>query len=141
MTAPQKQTSWDEFLPDALLAHRAHTSERITTTIQRNPTDEEIGFLRERRLEHVQNLARFRQEANQRASSRMEKEVNQREEQYQERDLGIGDLVKRRHEASTKLHPRWDGPFLIRDMTVQRRTTSALFSTFWFSRISVVCKF
>jgi hypothetical protein len=38
----------------------------------------------------------------------MEKEALQREEGYRERGLGIGDLVKRRHEASTKLHPRWD---------------------------------
>ena len=47
----------------------------------------------------------------------MEKEVSQREETYRERGLGIGDLVKHRHEASTKLHPQWDGPFLIRDVT------------------------
>jgi transposase InsO family protein len=115
MTAPQQQNQWDELLPDALLAHRTHTSsstgvspffllygreacllsERIFEAIQRNPTDEEIGFLRERRLEHVQNLARFRQEANQQAAVRMDQEAAQREENYRERGLGIGDLVKR----------------------------------------------
>ncbi len=50
----------------------------------------------------------------------MAKEADQREEEYRERGLGIGDLVKRRHEAGTKLHPRWDGPFRIRDVTEQR---------------------
>ena len=137
MTAPQRQSQWDEFLPDALLAHRAHTSsstgvspfflmygrearlpsERIFEAVQRNPTDEEIGSLQERRLEHVQDLARFRAEASQQAAKRMEREVSQREATYRERGLGVGDLVKRRNEASTKLHPRWDGPFMIRDVT------------------------
>ena len=137
MTAPQRQNQWDELLPDALLAHRAHTSsstgvspffllygkearlpsERTFETFQRNPTDEEIEYLRERRLEHVQNLACFRQEANQRAALRMDQEAAQREENYRERGLGVGDLVKRRHEAGTKLHPKWDGPFVIRDIT------------------------
>ena len=137
MTAPQRQSQWDEYLPDALLAHRAHASsstgvspffllygrearlpsERICEAIQRHPTDREIAYLRERRLEHVQNLSRIRQEANRRAESRMEKEASQREERYRERGLGPGDLVKRRHEAGTKLHPRWDGPFVIRDVT------------------------
>lgn len=83
----------------------------------REPTDKEISDLRERRLEHVQDLAQFRQEANVRAESRMEKEAGQRDERYRETGLGIGDLVKRRHEAGTKLHPRWDGPFIVRDVT------------------------
>jgi len=137
MTAPQRQDRWDECLPDALLAHRAHTSsstgvspffllygrearlpsERIVETIQRDITDEELAVLRKNRLGRVQNLARFRQEANLRAGSRMAKEADQREEEYRERGLGIGDLVKRRHEAGTKLHPRWDGPFRIWDVT------------------------
>ncbi len=104
MTAPQRQDQWDELLPDALLAHWAHTSsstgvspfflmygrearlpsERIFETILRDPTDQEIGLLQKRRLEHIQDLARFRQEANNKAMSRMEKEVSQREETYQE---------------------------------------------------------
>jgi hypothetical protein len=137
MTAPERQNAWDVCLPDALLAHRAHTSsstgvspffllygrearlpsERIRDVLTREPTDKEISDLRERRLEHVQDLARFRQEANVRAESRMEKEAGQRDERYRETGLGIGDLVKRRHEAGTKLHPRWDGPFIVRDVT------------------------
>ena len=94
MTAPERQNTWDECLPDALLAHRAHTSsstgvspffllygrearlpqERISEVFAWEPTDEEIGYLRERRLEHVQDLARFRREANERAESRLEKD-------------------------------------------------------------------
>jgi len=47
----------------------------------------------------------------------MAEKAAQHEEEYREAGLGIGDLVKRRHEAGTKLHPRWDGPFIIRDVT------------------------
>ena len=36
MTAPQRQTSWDQALPDALLAHRAHTS---SSTVARRPNE------------------------------------------------------------------------------------------------------
>ena len=137
MTAPERQNAWDECLPDALLAHRAHTSsstgvspffllygrearlpqERISEVFTREPTDEEIGYLQERRLEHVQDLARFRREANERAESRLEKEALSRDDAYREKGLGIGDVVKRQHEAGTKLHPRWDSPFVIRDVT------------------------
>ncbi|KZV78336.1 hypothetical protein EXIGLDRAFT_560361, partial [Exidia glandulosa HHB12029] len=28
-----------------------------------------------------------------------------------------GDLVKRKSERPSKMHPHWDGPFIIHDMT------------------------
>jgi hypothetical protein len=40
-----------------------------------------------------------------------------REEQYREDPLGPGDLVLRKNKARTKLHPRWDGPFVVRAST------------------------
>jgi hypothetical protein len=68
MTAPKRHNTWDECLPEALLAHHAHTSsstgvspffllygkevclpkERILETFQRDPTDEEISYLQQR---------------------------------------------------------------------------------------------
>ena len=79
MTAPERQNTWDECLPDVLLAHHAHTSsstgvspffllygrevclpqERISEVFTREPMDKEIGYLREWQLEHVQDLAQF----------------------------------------------------------------------------------
>ena len=87
MTAPERQTAWDEYLPKALLAHRAHTSsstsmspffllygkeaplpnERVLEQFQRDPTDKEISHLRYQQMEHVQDLAQFRADANTRA--------------------------------------------------------------------------
>ena len=137
MTAPQQQNRWDEYLPDALLAHRAHTSSSTRTSpflltygreprlpsdrtydvVQRPPTDQEIEYLRQRRLEHLPDLSRFRQEANAKAALRLQKEADRRDEEYREQALGPGTLVKRKHEAGTKLHPKWDGPFVIRAVT------------------------
>jgi hypothetical protein len=137
MTAPQQQHHWGEYLPDALLAHRAHPSlstgvspffllhgkepclpsERTQDIIGRAPTDQEIGYLQEHRLEHIQDLAPYREEATARAEERMVREARCREEQYREDPLGPGDLVLRKNEARTKLHPRWDGPFVVRAST------------------------
>ncbi|TFY51095.1 hypothetical protein EVJ58_g10743 [Rhodofomes roseus] len=136
-TAPDRQDEWDDFLPDALLAYRAHVSrshgrspffltfgreprlphEPTLDTLRRPPTDAEIEMLQHRRVEHIQNLERMRTEANARALGRLENEANRREGTYRERGFGIGDLVLRRSESPTKLHPRWDGPFIVHDLT------------------------
>ncbi|PIL34997.1 hypothetical protein GSI_02784 [Ganoderma sinense ZZ0214-1] len=135
--APDHQDKWDNYVPDALLAHRAHVNSstgassafltygrelRLPTevtydTLQRPPTDEEIEALQRQRLEHVQNLERFHAEANAKGLQHLEKEASKRENTYHDRALDIGDLVLRRSENPTKLHPRWDGPFIIQDLT------------------------
>jgi hypothetical protein len=47
----------------------------------------------------------------------MVREAARREEGYREDPLGPGDYVLRRHEKESKLHPRWDGPFVVRATT------------------------
>ena len=84
------------------------------TLAELRATNEE---LQRRRLEHVHNLERFRAEANAKALKRLEDEALRREDTYRDRALGIGDLVLRRAKDTTKLHPRWDGPFVIHDLT------------------------
>ncbi|GBE78770.1 predicted protein [Sparassis crispa] len=136
-TAPNRQDEWDQYLPDALLAQRAHVSrshgaspfflafgrqprlphETTYDLLRAPPTDAEIATLQNCRLEHVQNLERFRTEANTRALRRLQDEARRREGTYHERALGIGDYVLRRSENPTKLHPRWDGPFIVHDVT------------------------
>lgn len=99
-----------------LYGKEAHLpDEKVLENLRRVPTDEEISHLQYLRLEHVQDLARSRAEANAQAESRTEKEATQREDQYREKRLGVGDLVKRRHEAEAP--PRWDAPVMIRDVT------------------------
>ncbi len=70
MTTLQRQTQWDNYLPDALLMHHAHPgsstgvslfflmygkelrlpTKRIQEIIQKGPTDREVGLLPKRRL-------------------------------------------------------------------------------------------
>jgi hypothetical protein len=84
--------------------------------LQRTPTDAEIGEVQYKRQEHIQNLEQHRDDANSRALKRLWDLADQRENSYHERALGIGDLVLRRSEAPSKLHPHWDGPFIIHDL-------------------------
>ncbi|TFY51092.1 hypothetical protein EVJ58_g10744 [Rhodofomes roseus] len=135
--APGNQNQWDTYVDDALLAHRAHVNSSTGTSafylaygtlprlphdlvidvINTPPSDEEISQLRYERLEQVRNLEDLRTEANVRALRRLQNEANRREDTYRERALGIGDLVLRRSESPSKIHPRWDGPFIVHDLT------------------------
>jgi transposase InsO family protein len=146
LSAPDTQDQWDEYLPDALLAHRSHTNpstkhspafmmfghearlphDAVFNLLRVPPSDAEIEQLQHKRLEHVQNLEKFREESNAKALARLEAEAESRDESYKERALGIGDLVLRVNERQSKIHPRWDGPFIIHDVsdknTYQLRT-------------------
>ncbi|GBE83862.1 hypothetical protein SCP_0509190 [Sparassis crispa] len=134
---PNSQHLWDTYIEDALLAHRAHVNHHsgtsafylaygstphlphdfIADTISNPPTDEEIEQLQSERLEHVQDLERLHAEVNERAHIRLAQQAECRDERYCERALGIEDLILRRSEPDSKIHPRWDGPFIIQDVT------------------------
>ncbi|KZV96229.1 hypothetical protein EXIGLDRAFT_643295 [Exidia glandulosa HHB12029] len=72
------------------------------------PSPEELQVLRHRRYEHVKDLARFRAEANTRALRRIEADALRRDDSYHERGFAVGDLVKRKSERPSKMHPEWD---------------------------------
>jgi hypothetical protein len=91
--------------------------ERTQEVLKTPPSDREIELLRERRLEHLQDLVPYREEATAKAEERMAKEAARCEDDYREDPLGPGDFVLRQHEALTKLHLRWDGPFVVRNTT------------------------
>ncbi|KAI0338840.1 hypothetical protein BDW22DRAFT_680813 [Trametopsis cervina] len=112
--APNSQNHWDEYLPDVLLAHHAHENpslraspfyltygrhprlpnDHIYDVVRKPPTDQEIELLQNERLEHVKDLGRFRNEANEYAFARLQKEADKRENSYREEAIGVGDLVK-----------------------------------------------
>lgn len=82
------------------------------------PTSAEIDALERRRLENVQDLERLQADTNEHARNCLWDKAKQRDERNHGRGLAIGgDLVKTKHESESKLHPRWDGPFIIRDLT------------------------
>lgn len=69
------------------------------------------------RLKHVQDLERFQTEANAKALHCLGAKAACREEMYKDHALGVGDLVLRRAPDATKLHPRWDKPFIVHNLT------------------------
>ena len=135
--APNSQNQWDEYLPDVLLAHHAHVNpslraspfylmhgreprlphDHVYDVVHRPPTDQEIEAIQVQRLDHVKDLGRFRDDANERAFARLQDEAAKRDENFNERAIGVGDLVRRKFESPSKLHPRWDGPFIVRATT------------------------
>ncbi|PIL31638.1 transcription factor [Ganoderma sinense ZZ0214-1] len=92
-------------------------SEPTFDVLRRPPTDDEVATLQHARLERVRDLSRFRGEANMQALRRLEAAAEKREDTYRDRGIGIGSLVLRRSPEATKLHPRWDGPFIVHDLT------------------------
>jgi hypothetical protein len=136
--APEGQHNWDMFLPEALFAYRAHNTRTTGASpffltfgreprlpsdshfddIKKPPTINEILQIREHRQKHVQDLEQHRLEANTRALDKLSQEATRQDDTYRERGFAIGDLVRRvvgqRH---SKIHPVWDGPFIIRDIT------------------------
>jgi hypothetical protein len=135
--SPDRLNQWDKYVPDVLLGFRAHWNrrhgyspfylaygrdaklphDRVYDVLIQPPTDHQIQQLQNERLEHIHNLDRIRTTVNERAAARLENEASQRDEEYAERGIGIGDVVLRRHEGKTKLHPKWDGPFIVYNMT------------------------
>ena len=74
-------------------------------------------MFRRRRLPQADRLEGFRTQAIEKARQYYRRIADLREENYVERGFQIGDLVLRHVEnRASKLHPRWDGPFLIHQM-------------------------
>lgn len=136
-TAPNHHDQWDEYLADALLAHHVHSSsttgasptymaygrelplpsESTHDALRRPPTDAEIETLQHQHLEHIHNLARFCTKANTRALKCLKDLTLRHEANYKDCGLTIGNFVLRRSPKSSKIHLRWDGPFIIHDLT------------------------
>ncbi len=136
-TAPNRQDEWDKYLPDTFLAHNTHINRSIKYSliymlcscepllphdtvyniVCLPPTDNEIEALQKHRLEYVHDLEKFRKDANTEGHELLERIAKEREQGYLEWGLTIGDLVKRQNKCQSKLHPCWDGPFIICDIS------------------------
>lgn len=79
-------------------------------------TEEEQDSLSFKRLNHVQDLSKYRAEANDLSLKRLEQEALRRENHYIELGISIGNTVMRyRTNRANKLEPKWDGPFTVID--------------------------
>jgi transposase InsO family protein len=123
---------WDEYIPQALLAFHAHRNQRMGcspfylqygiepvlphSSIVSSPTTTlEREVAKHDRRTRVQNLDKHRTEAADRYRAALEKLAKSRDDTVFLNDpIMPGDLVMREPlNRKSKLHPRWDGPFVV----------------------------
>ena len=127
---------WDEYLRQAVFAFHAHMNRRTgqtpfflqygvepvlpSSSIATTPvTRVELSEATQRRREHVQDLSKYRTEAAKKYHAALERLVKSRDDSaYLRSPILIGDLVMRTPiNRKSKMHPRWDGPFVVLDST------------------------
>ena len=123
---------WDEYLPQALLAFHAHRNQRMgcspfylqygvepvlphSSIISSPATALEREVAKHDRRNRVQDLDKHRTEAANRYRVALEKLAKSRDDTAFLNDpIMPGDLVMREPlNRKSKLHPRWDGPFVV----------------------------
>jgi transposase InsO family protein len=132
-----KRENWDDYLRQAVFAFHAHVNRRTgqspfflqygveptlpstTSDVNAPITHIELEEAAQHRREHVQNLSRFRTEAAEKYLASLERLVQSRDDSADLHDpILLGDLVMRSPiNRKSKLHPRWDGPFVVLDST------------------------
>ena len=127
--------NWDQYLRKAHFAFHAHTNSRLgcslfylqygvnpvlpsSATIQQEAplSDVELENARVARKTYVQNLQKYHTDAADKCPAGLERLGAKREEYFKE-PISPGDLVMRSIEQETKLHCKWDGPFVVLDST------------------------
>src|SRR5271154_1047892 len=125
---------WDLYLRQALFAFHAHTNKRLgsspfflqygvepvlpSTALTNTPLSRvELAEALEYRRGHVQDLSKHRTEAAKKYHAALERLAKSRDDSaYFTTPIIHGDLVMRSPlNRKTKLHPKWDGPFVVLD--------------------------
>lgn len=134
--SPYNQDLWDEYLNNALFGYRVSFSASMKSSpyfmvygtevrlpsdnLLIEPTDENIELIYLQRNLDVQKHRNVREKLIAELNDRAKERYKESDESFPERGLRIGDLVLRRFDGRpTKLHPQWDGPFIIKEATPQ----------------------
>jgi transposase InsO family protein/uncharacterized protein (UPF0335 family) len=135
MTTEDRE-NWDLYVRKALFAFHAHVNQRIgcspfylqygiepvlpstsETLLEVPLTNVEQETAKLARQEYVQDLRKYRTEAADRYRMALERLASQRDEAPTEPILA-GNLVMRNiPNPKSKLHPQWDGPFVVLDVS------------------------
>ena len=115
----------------ALFAFHAHKNQRLgatpfylqygvepvlpSTPVAKTPvTQIELEEAAEYRRHYVQDLSKHRTDAAKKYHTALERLAISRDESYPEKPILTGDLVMRTPlNQKSKLHPRWEGPFVV----------------------------
>ena len=128
------RSDWDLYLRQALFAFHAHKNRRLgatpfylqygvepvlpSTSIPNTPvTQVELAEAAEYRRHHVQDLSKHRTDAAKKYHTSLERLAKSTDDNsYSATPIIFGDLVMRASlNRKSKLHPRWDGPFVVLD--------------------------
>src|SRR5213078_456949 len=132
MTTEDRE-NWDLYVRKALFAFHAHINQRIgcspfflqygvepilpstADTVLEVPLSRvEKETARLARQEYVQDLQKYRTDAAAKYRAALERLAAQRDDASIEQPITAGDLVMRDiPNPKSKLHPRWDGPFVV----------------------------
>ena len=130
-----QKDEWDQHLPQAMLAFHAHKNNRLGCTpfflqygvepvlphlsiITSPVTRLEREIAKHDRRTKVQDLRKYRTEAAERYRTAIEKLAKKRGDTNFKDPIIPGDLVMRSPiNRKSKLHPKWDGPFVVLDST------------------------
>jgi hypothetical protein len=89
-----------------------------TSVINAPITRVELAEAAQHRQQYVQDLTKYRTDAANKYQSALEQLVNARDDSAFQTPILIGDLVMRTPiNNKSKLHPRWDGPFVVLDFS------------------------
>jgi len=124
--------NWDLYLRQAVFAFHAHTNKRTgsspfylqhgvepilpsTAFVSEPITRLELAEATEARRKYVQNLDKYRSDAQKRYQTALERLADKHDDQaFLTGTISPGDLVMREPiNRESKLHPKWDGPFVV----------------------------
>ena len=126
---------WDLYLRQALFAFHAHKNKRLgatpfylqygvepvlpsTSVLNAPVTQVEIAEAAEYGREHIQDLSKHRTDAANKYRAALERLARSQDDSYSTSPILPGDLVMRTPlNRKSKLHPQWDGPFVVLDST------------------------
>jgi transposase InsO family protein len=118
---PDKQAEWDLYLGLALFGYQTSR----TAGLERSPfymcygIDPAVAVLHQKDRKELSNVRAKSFQDNrlaqiERLNMKAALRAARSEHNYTKRNLKVGELVLRRFEGRpSKLHPRWDGPFII----------------------------
>lgn len=132
--SPYNQNLWDECLNNALFGYRVSFSSSMkcspyfmvygtdvrlpSDNLMMEPLDENIELIYLQRNLDIRKHGNTRQKLIDELNERTRLRYNNTDDSFTERRLRIGDLVLQKFDGRpTKLHPQWDGPFVIKEAT------------------------
>lgn len=134
--SPYNQDLWDEYLNNAVFGYCVSFSASMKSSpyfmvygtdvrlpsdkLLMEASDENIELIYLQRNLDMQKHGNKREKLIQELNNRTRLRYEQTDDSFTERRLRIGDLVLRKFDGRpSKLHPQWDGPFVIKEATPQ----------------------